>query len=116
MDDEKILFQGRLAWHKPHPKRQDAVVLEYIHVRAGEYLDPSGRTAMVGIQITRGDGRRQRVDVTRERYDEFGLDKFLRQVVEKDYKPPKKEENKADRFGIAERTRRMFGEKSGGEQ
>ena len=76
MDDEKILWNDRMAY-----VNEDGTA-EIMHVRAAEYFSIGSGTAMVGIRITYGDHTRQYVDVTEEHYDEHGLDELVLRAIE----------------------------------
>ena len=76
MDDEKMIWNNHVD-----VTRKDGVT-EIMHVRAAEYFSIGSGTDMVGIRITYGDQTRQHVDVTKEHYDEHGLDELVLRAIE----------------------------------
>lgn len=75
MDDEKILFDHHTVC------QHDSGTVEVLHIRAAEYFSTGRGTAMVGIRITRGDGDKVYVDVTKNHYDEHGLEKIATRAL-----------------------------------
>ena len=76
MDDEKILWNNHVDVN-----RKDGVV-EILHIRAAEYFSIGQGTSMVGIRITRGDQTRQHMDVTKEHYDEHGMEELVLRAID----------------------------------
>ena len=94
MDDEKILWNNHVDVN-----RKDGVV-EILHIRAAEYFSIGQGTSMVGIRITRGDQTRQHMDVTKEHYDEHGMEELVLRAIETREKL-KEEEKESDTGGEA---------------